>query len=169
MPRAVKALRGRYVCEVACGAAHTLVLTSTGEVYSCGIGVYGALGHGDLADVRQPKLVQVTLSPARPTSSAHGRPVTRAGTLTRGLGQGLYCLPVVQVAAGENHSAALTSSGTLYTWGRNKHSQARARPAATAAAVSRCLHSEFTVPHCRRPHSKTRLGRIRAGCGIRAL
>ena len=59
VPRAVKALRGRYVCEVACGAAHTLVLTSTGEVLSCGIGVYGALGHGDLNDVRQPKLVQV--------------------------------------------------------------------------------------------------------------
>jgi alpha-tubulin suppressor-like RCC1 family protein len=59
----VKALRGRYVCEVACGAAHTLVLTSTGEVFSCGIGVYGALGHGDLVDARQPKLIQV--SPAR--------------------------------------------------------------------------------------------------------
>jgi hypothetical protein len=46
----------------------------------------------------------------------------------RGWAQALYCLPVVQVAAGENHSAALTSSGTLYTWGRNKHSQAAARP-----------------------------------------
>ncbi len=60
IPRAVKALRGRYVCGVACGAAHTLVLTSTGDVMSCGMGAYGALGHGDCADARHPRLVQVS-------------------------------------------------------------------------------------------------------------
>jgi hypothetical protein len=68
IPRAIKALRGRYVCGVACGAAHTLVLTSTGDVLSCGMGAYGALGHGDRHDARQPRLVQASQppGPARP-------------------------------------------------------------------------------------------------------
>lgn len=37
--------------------------------------------------------------------------------------EGLWALPVQQLAAGERHSAALTNSGFLFTWGSNKNGQ----------------------------------------------
>lgn len=36
----------RRVIQIACGDEHTVLLTTTGEVYTCGNGVHGALGHG---------------------------------------------------------------------------------------------------------------------------
>ena len=73
--------------------AHTLLLTSTGRVMSFGIGQYGALGHGysaakQLPDVLKPRYIEAL--------------------------NGVRC---INVAAGELHSAAVTSDGDLYTWG----------------------------------------------------
>jgi len=36
---------------------------------------------------------------------------------------GLWALPVVQLAAGDAHSAALTSSGHMFVWGSNHFGQ----------------------------------------------
>ena len=35
------------VTQVACGLDFTLILTQKGEVFSCGSGAFGKLGHGD--------------------------------------------------------------------------------------------------------------------------
>ena len=73
--------------------AHSLLLTSTGRVLSFGTGQYGALGHGyasgkQLPDMLRPQYVEALA--------------------------GVTC---VNVAAGELHSAVVTSDGDLYTWG----------------------------------------------------
>ncbi len=40
---------------MACGGAHTLVLTSSREVFSWGSGFFGQLGHGDGKDTTEPR------------------------------------------------------------------------------------------------------------------
>ena len=45
------------VKEVCCGAEFTLMLTNEGQVYSCGSGALGKLGHGDEIDRPLPTLV----------------------------------------------------------------------------------------------------------------
>ena len=86
------------IVQVAAGGglvrvAHSLLLTSTGRVLSCGTGQYGALGHGyssgkQLPDILRPQYIEAL--------------------------SGTRC---VCVAAGELHSAAVTVDGDLYTWG----------------------------------------------------
>ncbi|XP_026222369.1 probable E3 ubiquitin-protein ligase HERC4 [Anabas testudineus] len=46
-PRLVAELWGAKVIQVACGRYHTLVLTDSRRVYSCGDGEQGQLGHGE--------------------------------------------------------------------------------------------------------------------------
>lgn len=73
--------------------AHSLLLTSNGRVLSFGTGQYGALGHGysagkQLPDMLRPQYIESL--------------------------NGVCC---VCVAAGELHSAIVTSDGDVYTWG----------------------------------------------------
>ena len=44
--RVIAALAGKRMVSVACGSLHTLLLSDAGEVFSCGLGDYGQLGHG---------------------------------------------------------------------------------------------------------------------------
>jgi hypothetical protein len=87
------------IVQVAAGGglvrvAHSLFLTETGRVLSCGTGQYGALGHGysggkQLPDVLRPQYIEAL--------------------------SGVRC---VCIAAGELHSAAVTVDGDLYCWGK---------------------------------------------------
>ena len=47
-PEKVKFLVGRNLARIAAGNEHTAVLTDTGEVFTCGAGMFGRLGHGCL-------------------------------------------------------------------------------------------------------------------------
>ena len=51
-PRAVLGMGAgkKRVIQVSCGDEHTVMLTATGEIYTCGNGVHGALGHGNRCD-----------------------------------------------------------------------------------------------------------------------
>ena len=80
--------QGLHVSQVVCGAHHTLVVTATAAVFAWGRNDRGQLGLGDTAVRRAPAPVA-----------------------------GLWALPVVALAAGDAHSAALTSAGALFTWG----------------------------------------------------
>lgn len=68
---------------------HTLALTDTGLVYSWGDGDYGKLGLGTCHAQKTPKLISGTL-----------------------MGK-----TVKWIHAGHRHSAAVTDTGELYTWG----------------------------------------------------
>jgi len=81
---------------VACGYEHTLAVAERGcRVFACGCGDDGRLGTGKREHQRTPAPVA-----------------------------GLEELPdVVMVAAGHEHSAAITSAGELLLWGRNYNGQ----------------------------------------------
>ncbi|XP_067244112.1 retinitis pigmentosa GTPase regulator b isoform X1 [Chanodichthys erythropterus] len=80
------------VVQVSCGGGHTVALTEHG-VYSFGLGQFGQLGHGTfIFESRLPRVVE------------HFR---------RGR--------VKHVECGENHTALITESGLLYTFGDGRH------------------------------------------------
>ena len=87
-PKLVAALAKERVVSVAAGMSHSLALTAEGALLSFGYGAYGRLGHGDTANLTQPKRV-VALAKER----------------------------IVGVAAGDDHSLALTAEGALFSFG----------------------------------------------------
>eukprot|EP00873_Tetraselmis_striata_P041803 jgi/Tetstr1/462067/TSEL_007137.t1 len=93
-PRIVRGTRELRFVQVACGACHTLGLTSSGQVYSFGQGTFGQLGHSDDSNSDAPSMLKR-----------------------------LWAVGILQVAAGENHSAALAADGRVFTWGRGKYGQ----------------------------------------------
>lgn len=93
-PRSLKLLNNQMVAQVVCGRNHTLCVTATSVVYAWGQNQRGQLGLGDFKERRSPTVVHE-----------------------------LWALPVLQLATGDNHSAALTSNGFLFTWGGNDRGQ----------------------------------------------
>ena len=83
-----------HVVHLDCGAHHTALVHQNGQLYTWGFGASGRLGHdmgqgGDpRGDAQKPVVVQALM----------GR-------------------PVVRVACGYNHTAALTIDGKMYVWG----------------------------------------------------
>ena len=96
------------VTEIAAGGYHSLALTSTGQLYSFGTNRHGQLG------------IKTNNKTQKPT------PTPKLVTLPGASGS------ITQIAAGEEHSVAATSTGQLYTWGANEHGQL-ARAAHTEA------------------------------------
>ncbi|KAG3249122.1 hypothetical protein PI124_g6219 [Phytophthora idaei] len=95
-PRLVALPADVSVQHIAAGWAHSALISMSGEVFTFGWGLYNQLGHGSTQDELQPVVVDAL----------------------RGLDS-----DIVQVACGNWHTAALTTSGDLYTWGWGKDSQ----------------------------------------------
>ncbi|KAG9416335.1 hypothetical protein AC1031_000736 [Aphanomyces cochlioides] len=87
-PAIVEALSDKVVVQIACGSGHTVVLDNKGDVYTWGRGDDGRLGHGDNGWKFVPRLVEA-----------------------------LQNKQIKQVTCGSYHTAAVTVSGDLYTWG----------------------------------------------------
>ena len=139
VPTLVNGLNG--VVTVAAGDSHSFALCSDDTVMACGRNIYGQLGLGD-TDTRDTFTVVAGLGGVVDIDAGedHTIAVTTDGLYTWGRGratghgggssmQYLYLVPtkvngggieeamVVQVAAGSNHSMALTATGELYSWG----------------------------------------------------
>jgi len=96
VPTLVTGLQGKRVVHVAAGQSHTICSTADGSVFTWGGGDDGKLGLGDdESDRLLPTLVRSELQGKR----------------------------VVQVAAGDKHSACVTEDGSVYTWGDSKLGQ----------------------------------------------
>ncbi|XP_002983568.2 ultraviolet-B receptor UVR8 [Selaginella moellendorffii] len=93
-PVLCRALESHEPCSVSCGGAHTLILTDKGRVFATGLNSSGQLG--------VPLKSESSFDPVE----VHGFPD-----------------PCVHIAAGRYHSAAITSSGETYVWGRNSEGQ----------------------------------------------
>jgi regulator of chromosome condensation len=87
-PRVVRSLEARAVVRVACGGLHTAAITAAGEVYTWGCNDDGALGR--LGDENFPAKVD-------------------------GFGPKAAC--AVQLVGGDCHTAVVTVSGQVFTWG----------------------------------------------------
>ncbi|XP_064481734.1 E3 ubiquitin-protein ligase HERC2-like isoform X2 [Ornithodoros turicata] len=145
-PRVIEILRGKEVVDIACGGAHSACITAAGELYTWGKGRYGRLGHGDSEDQLRPKKVEA-LSGWRVRCVACGSGDAQTlcvtdddsvwswgdgdyGKLGRGGSDGckvplriesLQGLGVIRVECGSQFSVALTSSGSVYTWGKGDY------------------------------------------------
>lgn len=131
------------VIAIAAGGAHSMALKKDGTVYAWGSNYYGQLGIGGTtgvhAPVQVPGLANIVAIAA---GNNHSMAVTRSGDVytwgdnTDGqLGTGTTTnseTPVLitgitgkiaSIAAGANHTLAITSDGHLYTWGRNSAGQ----------------------------------------------
>lgn len=56
-PRPIRYLEGKQIVEISAGKEHTLVLTSSNEVWGFGNGQHGQCGFGDNCDTPIPKLL----------------------------------------------------------------------------------------------------------------
>lgn len=96
VPTYVKALdeHGVRCADVSLGDQHSVFRTEDGEVLTCGDGSFGRLGTGDTANVETPMVVTELMDHT-----------------------------ITQVAAGHSHTLALSSSGKVFSWGKNDKGQ----------------------------------------------
>ena len=105
-PQKIDSLVGEArITQVACGAEHSLALSSSGQVYSWGSSVDGVLGHGS------------------ETWNKSWFYRTAKTEMTPRLIRSLREKIVSTVAAGHVHSACVDDQGTLYTWGQGRFNQ----------------------------------------------
>ncbi|MED6123603.1 hypothetical protein PIB30_050628 [Stylosanthes scabra] len=93
-PAVCNALQNKTLQSIACGGAHTLFLTDDGCVYATGLNDCGQLG------ISEGK--QYLMEPVRVLGDDK---------------------KIMHVAAGYNHSCAITVDGELYMWGKNTSGQ----------------------------------------------
>ncbi|KAH8953778.1 hypothetical protein BDL97_08G044800 [Sphagnum fallax] len=95
-PTLCTSLQHTQPVAVACGGAHTLVLTEEGRVYATGLNDWGQAG--------------------MPLTTRHSLELTEVEGLPGNV-------RFVHIAAGAYHSAAVSENGSVYMWGRNSQGQ----------------------------------------------
>ncbi|KAK9820428.1 hypothetical protein WJX72_010230 [[Myrmecia] bisecta] len=102
------AIEGKQVVQVAAGGMHTVALADSGEVYTTGVNDEGALGRETAGELWET------------SGAAQGKPTDSYtwGRVQMPTAHG----PVVQVSAGDSHTAALTNQGYVYAWGTYRDS-----------------------------------------------
>ncbi|XP_017887257.1 E3 ubiquitin-protein ligase HERC2 [Ceratina calcarata] len=145
-PRLIEAFKSKRIRDIGCGSGHSAAITSSGELYTWGLGEYGRLGHGDTATQMKPKLVQAlvgqrVIQVACGSRDAQTMALTADGSvyswgdgdfgkLGRGGSDGCYTpllvdrlngLGVVQIECGAQFSLALTKYGEVWTWGKGDY------------------------------------------------
>ncbi|CAG04730.1 unnamed protein product, partial [Tetraodon nigroviridis] len=147
-PEHVVALDAQIIVAVSCGESHTLALNDKGQVFSWGLGSNGQLGLNNFEEcVRVPRNIKC-LSDVQIAQVAcgywHSHALSKGGQVFSwgqnqfgqlGLGmhgssistpqiiQSLQGIPFAQLSAGGAHSFAITLSGAVFGWGKNKFGQ----------------------------------------------
>ncbi|XP_017319149.2 probable E3 ubiquitin-protein ligase HERC4 isoform X4 [Ictalurus punctatus] len=147
-PEQVMALDAQNIVAVSCGEAHTLALSDKGQVFAWGQASDGQLGLANIEEcMRVPRTIK-SLSEVHVVQVScgyrHSLALSRRGQIFSwgqnrygqlGLGKEGLCIltpqvihslqgiPFAQISAGGAHSFALTMSGAVFGWGRNKFGQ----------------------------------------------
>lgn len=142
-------LGGNTISSVACGYYHSFAITSTGELYAWGNNWVSQIGDGTSDDKPSPTLIASTLGGETIAKAAGGHinslALTSSGKLYAwgdnswgqiGIGRqyGSYKTPtfiastlggntITSISLGFRHCLALTSTGSVYSWGRNDYGQ----------------------------------------------
>ncbi|NWG26902.1 MAG: T9SS type A sorting domain-containing protein [Ignavibacteriaceae bacterium] len=93
-------LSGKSIIKISAGSGYSIVVASDGTVYTWGQNTYGELGNG--------------------TSGSNAWKNVPVVVDMNGVLSGKN---ITEVAGGQNHSIALASDGTVYTWGNNSFGQ----------------------------------------------
>lgn len=106
-PKKVDALNGLNIKQVVCGQNHTLALSKDGYVFSWGYGGgflrgAGALGHGDIKSLSSPAVIEFF----------------EKNVFIKYLNQNIV---IKEIAAGSEHSIALSSDGNVFSWGNGRY------------------------------------------------
>ncbi|XP_028771495.1 ultraviolet-B receptor UVR8-like [Neltuma alba] len=144
-PTQLSSLDGQEIVSVTCGADHTIAYSeSRTEVFSWGWGDFGRLGHGNSSDLFTPlpiKALQGLRIKQIACGDSHCLAVTMEGEVQSwgrnqngqlGLGtaedslvpqkiQTFQGVPIKMVAAGAEHSVAVTEHGELFGWGWGRY------------------------------------------------
>uniref|UniRef100_A0A8C1R4J0 HECT and RLD domain containing E3 ubiquitin protein ligase 4 n=1 Tax=Cyprinus carpio TaxID=7962 RepID=A0A8C1R4J0_CYPCA len=147
VPRTVKSLSEVHIAQVACGYWHSLALARGGQIFSWGQNKYGQLGLGmQGAGVSSPQVVQSLQGVPFAQISAggsHSFGLTLSGAVfgwgSNKFGQlglsdnddrhfpallkALRSQRVVYICCGEDHTAALTKEGGVFTFGAGGYGQ----------------------------------------------
>ncbi|XP_053457593.1 inhibitor of Bruton tyrosine kinase isoform X2 [Nycticebus coucang] len=105
---------GVYIKQVVLCKFHSVFLSQKGQVYTCGHGPGGRLGHGDEQTCLIPRLVE-----------------------------GLSGHNCSQVAAAEDHTVVLTEDGCVYTFGLNIFHQLGIIPPPSSCNVPRQMQGKY--------------------------
>ncbi|KAJ4973035.1 hypothetical protein NE237_006209 [Protea cynaroides] len=92
-------LEGIHISGVACGEWHMAIVSSCGQLFTCGDGTFGVLGHGNLQSISQPKEVE-SLKELRVRSVACGP---------------WHMAAIVDIMV--DHFNTSHPTGKLFTWG----------------------------------------------------
>ncbi|XP_055083589.1 inhibitor of Bruton tyrosine kinase [Periophthalmus magnuspinnatus] len=109
----VFARTGVYIKQVVLCKFHTVFLSQKGQVFTCGHGQGGRLGHGDEQTYMVPRVVE-----------------------------GLMSHHCSQVAAAKDHTVVLTEEGYVYTFGLNTFHQLGLSPPPASAHVPKQVFSK---------------------------
>ncbi|XP_057419366.1 ultraviolet-B receptor UVR8-like [Lotus japonicus] len=145
LPTKVSALDGQDIVSVTCGADFTVARSeSSGGLYSWGWGDFGRLGHGDNIDLFIPHPIRAlqgltikqiacgdshclavtmdnkVLSWGRNQNGELGLGTTDDSLVPQKIGT-FEGVPIKMVAAGAEHSAAITEDGDVYGWGWGRY------------------------------------------------
>ncbi|KAJ3671634.1 hypothetical protein LUZ60_007713 [Juncus effusus] len=91
-PQPIKSLQGLKILQIACGDSHCLAVSTDGQVRSWGRNQNGQLGLGTTEDSLLPQIITAF--------------------------EGIF---VKMIAAGAEHTAAVTEDGKLYGWGWGRY------------------------------------------------
>uniref|UniRef100_H0WAX0 Inhibitor of Bruton tyrosine kinase n=1 Tax=Cavia porcellus TaxID=10141 RepID=H0WAX0_CAVPO len=105
---------GIYIKQVVLCKFHSVFLSQKGQVYTCGHGPGGRLGHGDEQTCLVPRLVE-----------------------------GLSGHNCSQVAAAKDHTVVLTEDGCVYTFGLNMFHQLGITPPPSSCNVPRQMQAKY--------------------------
>ncbi|XP_010673731.2 PH, RCC1 and FYVE domains-containing protein 1 isoform X2 [Beta vulgaris subsp. vulgaris] len=179
LPKALESAVVLDVQNIACGGRHAALVTKQGEIFSWGEESGGRLGHGVDADVSHPKLID-SLSNTNIELVACGEHHTCAVTLSGELytwGDGAFNfgllghgnnvshwvpkrvngplegIHVSYISCGPWHTAVVTSSGQLYTFGDG-----------TFGVLGHGDRKSVSIP--REVESLRGLRTVRAACGV---
>ncbi|XP_043366496.1 inhibitor of Bruton tyrosine kinase isoform X5 [Dermochelys coriacea] len=104
---------GVYIKQVVLCKFHSVFLSQKGQIYTCGHGQGGRLGHGDEQTCLVPRIVE-----------------------------GLIGHQCSQIAAAKDHTVVLTEDGYVYTFGLNTYHQLGILPPPTNCSVPRQVQAK---------------------------
>lgn len=93
IPTLIDSLDGIIIISACAGHRHSLLLDDRGDLYSCGSGITGCLGHGD----NQSQMIPTKINALSDTN-----------------------IKLIQMSAGVDMSMAVSSTGDVYAWGNSQ-------------------------------------------------